>query len=97
MFKKVHRWSPEHVADSRTVWLNVHGVPLHVWDEPLFKNLGSLFGVFVDFDEDTICRNRLDFARLQVSTVRKGLIDEMVNLKVMGAVFFLWVVEVGGG
>jgi len=97
MFKKVVRWSPQLVAGSRTVWLNVFGIPLHVWDEPLFKKLGELFGVFLDFDEDTIARKRLDYARVQISTDRKGIIDNMVNLTVMGADFILWVVEEGGG
>lgn len=65
--------------------------------EPLFKKLGSLFGVFMDFDDETIERKRLDVARIQVSTVRRGLIDEMVNLKVMRAAFQLWVMEEYGG
>jgi hypothetical protein len=97
MFKSVRRWSPQLVAESRMVLLNVHGIPLHVWDEPLFKKIGDLFGKFVDFDEDTIGRFRLDVARIRVSMVRKGLVDEILKLKVMGAVFSLWVVEEGGG
>jgi hypothetical protein len=50
-------------------------------------------GFFLDFDETTIERKSLDFARIQISTSRKGLIDETVRLRVMGAVFELWVVE----
>jgi len=75
----------------------VTGIPLHVWDEPLFKKIGSLFGVFVDFDKDTIARNRLDMVRIRISTARKGIIDEIVKIRVMGAEFMLWVVEEGGG
>jgi hypothetical protein len=97
LFKSVSKWSPQLVAGSRLVWLHVHGIPLHVWDEPLFKRIGSLFGSFIDFDEGTIGRQRFDVARIQVCTARKGLIDEVLNLKVMGAVFGLWVVEEGGG
>jgi hypothetical protein len=85
------------VADSREVWINVYGIPLHVWDEPLFKKIGSLFGTFIDFDEDTIERRRLDVARIKVSTKRRGLVDEVLNIKVMGVVFRLWVVEERGG
>lgn len=79
------------------VWLHVHGIPLHVWDEPLFKKIDSLFGVFLDFDDYTIGRKRLDVAMIQVSSKRRGVIDEHLNLKVMGMDFCLWVVEVGGG
>jgi len=97
MFKGVKIWSPQLVFDSRMVWINVYDIPLHVWDEPLFKKIGDLFGKFVDFDEDTIGRNKLDVARIKVETMRNGLVDDLLNLKVMGAVFSLWVVEEGGG
>jgi len=85
------------VADNRVVWLLVHGVPLHVWDEPLFKKVGSLFGKFLNFDDDTISRRRLDVARIQVSSKRKGVINDQLNLKVVGVDFCLWVVEEDGG
>jgi hypothetical protein len=97
MFKSVRCWSPQLVAKSRMVWLNVHGIPLHVWDEPIFKKIGDLFGKFIDFDEDTIGRRRLDVARIRVSIVRKGLVDEILKIKVVGTIFSLWVVEEGGG
>lgn len=69
MFKCVKRWSPQVVADTRMVWINVHEIPLHMWDEPLFKMTGDLFGKFVDFDGDTIGRNMLDVARIKVETM----------------------------
>ena len=59
-FKRAKRWSPERFVFSRKVWLNVFGIPLHAWDEPLFKLLRSKFGAFLDFDEATINRKRLD-------------------------------------
>ena len=97
MFKRVRRWFSNMVASNRLVWLNVHGIPLHVWDESLFKKLGSLFGVFDDFDEETIGRKSFEVARIQVSTSRKVIIDEEVKIRVMGVEFALWVVEKGGG
>ena len=91
MSSKVVVWSSSTslVVSSRVVWLQVYGIPMHVWDEPLFKELGNLFGVFVDFDEETISRNHLDFGRIKVSTTRMGLIDEQVRISVVGAVFCL--------
>jgi len=97
LFCKVSKWSSNLVASKRFIWLKVYRIPMHVWDEPLFKRLGSLFGTFVDFDEATISRKRLDFARILVSTERKRLVDEMVNISVMGAVYSLWVVKELGG
>jgi hypothetical protein len=93
IFKEVKRWSPQLVAKRRQTWIHMHGIPLHVWDEHLFKTVGARFGVFIDFDEATIERKRLDFARIQISTLRKGLIEERVRIRVVGADYELWVVE----
>jgi len=46
-FKGVKKWYPEWVVVKMIVWLNVFGIPLYVWDEPLFKLLGSKYGVFL--------------------------------------------------
>jgi len=99
LFKSVRKWSPQMVAKKRRVWLNVYGIPLHVWDEGLFELLGASFGDFLDFDENTIGRRRLDMARIFVTTSRRGFIDQEFQIKVMGVVFKLWVVEekYGGG
>lgn len=94
-FKEVRRWSPQRVAKRRRVWLKVFRIPLHVWDEPLFKLLGSKFGTFEDFDEDTVGAKRLDVGRILVATPRMGLIDEHISISVVGAVYTLWVVEEG--
>jgi len=97
MFKRVRRWYPNMVEASRVVWLSVYGIPLHVWDEPFFKKLCSLFGRFDDFDEETIGRKSFEVARIRVSTARKAIIDEEVKIRMMGAEFVLWVVEDGRG
>ena len=94
-FKSVSKWSPKKFDVRRSVLLNVLGIPLHAWDELVFKLLGSIYGVFLHFDEETIARKRLDVARIKVNTDRLGIIDDKISLKVMGAEFCLWVVEEG--
>ena len=73
--------------------MRVTSLPLHVWEEENFQQLGAMFGVFLDFDEETISFRRLDFTRIQVSTSRMGFISEQLRLEVMGAGFDVWVVE----
>lgn len=94
-FKDVQRWLPQRVAKGRRVWLRIAGIPLHVWDEPFFKLLASRFGVFLDFDEDTVVVRHLDLARILDRTQRMHVINEQVNISVMRTVFQLWVVEEG--
>jgi hypothetical protein len=38
----------------------------------------------------------LEVAQIRVLTTRRGFINEVMNIKVVGAVFKLWVVEEGG-
>lgn len=69
------------------------GIPLHIWDEPFFKILGSKFRTFHDFDEDTVMANRLDYVRILVSSTKMNFIDEQMRLQVMGVEYSLRVVE----
>lgn len=71
-FKSVKEWRLNMVARQRTVWLKIFGIPLCVWEEETFKGLGSLFGVFLDFDEATISRRRFDWARIKVVPMRNS-------------------------
>lgn len=64
LFSEVHRWSPNHVTKFRKVWLRVSGLPLHVWDEKNFELLRNFFGIFLDFDQETVGFTQLDFARI---------------------------------
>lgn len=64
------------VVKNRKVWLRVTGLPLHVWEEENFQQLGAIFGVFLGFDEEIIGFRRLDFARIHLSTSRMGFISE---------------------
>ena len=95
MFKEVTKWSPKSVVLKRRVWLKFSDVSTHVWEEESFKVLGSCFGKFVDFDEDTVSMKRIDVARILVSTTRMDWINESLTIHVIGATFVLWVVEEG--
>jgi len=92
-FSEVLPWTPNLVASSRRVWVHIRGIPLHVWHEKNFKKVGGLFGTFLDFDDETVCRRRLDVANILISTKRMGRIDQWVSFKVMRALFKAWMVE----
>ncbi|MCH82424.1 hypothetical protein A2U01_0003230 [Trifolium medium] len=51
------------------------------------------FGVFLDFDEATVAKLRLDVAIVKLRTVRRGMIDTVLQLSVMGVSYDVWVVE----
>jgi hypothetical protein len=92
-FLKVIPWRPRLVSECRETWIQVFGIPLHAWEEGTFKMVAGRFGVFLDFDEATASKQRLDVARIKLRTVWRGLIDTVLQLKVMGELFDVWVVE----
>lgn len=81
------------VAKRRRVRFKLLGVPLHVWEERCFKDIGNFIGEFIDFDMVTAERKRLDVVRLLISTKQFGFINKKVNLMVIGAMVEVWVVE----
>jgi len=92
-FLKIQKWLPHHTGIRRRTGVKLYGVPLHIWEEAIFKKIGERLGEFLDFDVDTAERKRFDVARILISTYRWGFIDDWVRVEVMGAVYNIWVVE----
>jgi hypothetical protein len=92
-FTKIIPWKPNLLSECREIWIQVYGIPLHVWDEGSFKMIAGRFGVFLDFDEATVAKQRLDVARVKLRTVRRGMIDTVLQLCVQGVLYDVWVVE----
>jgi hypothetical protein len=77
------------IAVQREVWIQVFGIPLHIWGDNLFKLIGNKLGVFVDYDEETATMARFDVARLKILTAVWASIDETVKVEVEGVCFNL--------
>jgi hypothetical protein len=92
-FLKIIPWKPNILSESRDIWIQIYGLPLHAWEEGSFKMVAGRFGVFLDFDEVTVAKRRLDVARVKLRTVRRGMIDTVLQLMVLGVVYDVWVVE----
>ncbi|KAK2384354.1 putative serine/arginine-rich splicing factor protein [Trifolium repens] len=46
----IKRWTPNLVSSKREVWVNMFGIPLHVWGETTFRALANRCGSFVTTD-----------------------------------------------
>jgi hypothetical protein len=66
-FRSILEWSLDLFSDRRAVWLRCRGIPLHAWDEQLFRMIVDSFGSFIDLDPSTVNRSKLDFARVKIS------------------------------
>jgi hypothetical protein len=92
-FSELKPWVPGIVAKQMEIWVQVLGIPLHIWGDEFFKQLGAKFGVFLDYDDATASRRRLDVARLKILTDIWTVIDAAVKVEVDSVIFEVWVVE----
>jgi hypothetical protein len=81
-FEKIIPWPPQILSESRDIWIQIFGIPLHAWEENSFKSIAIRFDVFLDFDEATIGKQLLDVARVKLRTVRRGMIDTVLQIVV---------------
>ncbi|GAU30796.1 hypothetical protein TSUD_355220 [Trifolium subterraneum] len=92
-FSEVKPWEPGLVAKQRETWVQVVGIPLHIWGEDFFKLVGAKLGEFLDFDEETVNMASFDIARLKIRTKTLTSIDSEFNVEVEGMVFQIGVME----
>jgi hypothetical protein len=92
-FSEIKPWNPGLTAAQREVWVQIYGISVHIWGDDLFKLVGKRFGVFLDYDEETVRMKRLDVARIKILTTVWASIDVVLKVEVEGLFFDLWVVE----
>jgi hypothetical protein len=95
-FSALKPWNPGLLATHRETWIQVYGIPLHIWGENLFKLIGNRLGVFLDFDMETARMSRFDLARIKILTGTWACIDTVLKVEVEGASFNLWLVDERG-
>ncbi|GJX62020.1 RNA-directed DNA polymerase, eukaryota [Tanacetum coccineum] len=44
----------DFVSDGRVVWVDIEGIPLHVWSRDTFMKIGSKWGVTMDIEENLV-------------------------------------------
>jgi hypothetical protein len=94
-FRSILEWSYDLFMDRREVWLRCRGVPLHAWDESLFRQIADRFGSFIEVDPYTANRSKLDIPRVKISLSKMESIDSVISILVMGKTYQVWVVEEG--
>jgi hypothetical protein len=92
----INRWTPNMVYSKRELWVNMRGIPLHVWGEATFRVIANRCGRFLTIDSGTKNRSRLDVARVKIEAPLLGSIDYSFKLVVQGAFYWVRVVEEGG-
>jgi hypothetical protein len=52
-----------------------YGIPLHAWGTATFRTLVKNCGTFLEVDDETLTKKRLDVARVKIEAPLGGRID----------------------
>ncbi|KAK1573084.1 hypothetical protein Q3G72_006436 [Acer saccharum] len=63
-FSSVGNWSPAVTPQSRLVWVDFWGIPLHYWHEDFLTRLGWAMGKPLLIENDSLGRKRVDRGRV---------------------------------
>jgi hypothetical protein len=92
-FKEIRPWSPKEIDRDRNVWLRIHGIPAHAWNDLFFSQISKLWGFFVNVDDATMEKLSMDVARIMIRTSCQQVIDEFIDVKVNDDFYHLRVLE----
>ncbi|GJS49220.1 RNA-directed DNA polymerase, eukaryota [Tanacetum coccineum] len=53
-FNVIQAAKHDFVSDERVVWVDIEGIPLHVWSRDTFMKIGSKWGVTIDIEENLV-------------------------------------------
>jgi len=72
VFSSVKPWSPEFVVDHKCVWMRCYGLPISLWNMDDFARAVGDEATLVSVDDATLSWDNLEFARVQVRTLRSS-------------------------
>ncbi|GFZ02647.1 hypothetical protein Acr_15g0012550 [Actinidia rufa] len=78
---------------SRLVWLNCHGIPLHLWHYQTFSEIGKIWGDVIMLAKDTIKNLSFAVGKVLISTTVMESINKTVELDNNGSLSQIRVME----
>lgn len=76
----------ELVNRSKSTWVRIVGLPLHLWSQKIFKIIGEYCGGRIETEEETTLRNHVKWARVKVCGDRSNIPKE-VKIKNGGVLY----------
>ena len=89
-FEEITLWSPEETCQTRRVWIECWGLPIHGWSETNLSKIGEVWGKVVKVDMDM---EDLSYARVLVDIALFPLIKRWVCFTLDGTVYDVYVKE----
>lgn len=92
-FEQVKPWDGESAQLERFVWIRCAGMPLNAWAVSTFKDIGNLWGHFIEVDQDTQRGTSFELARILIATENQKHIEGEVELVVAGVKYLVKIEE----
>ena len=67
-FDELRIWANEEVCQTRRVWLEYFGMPLHAWSIENLRKIAELWGTVIYFDEQTLKQPSFNSAKILMDT-----------------------------
>ncbi|KAL4388647.1 hypothetical protein GQ457_09G025200 [Hibiscus cannabinus] len=75
-FTKIEGWKPGVQIGSRSVWLSVVGIPIHLWSEGTFYSIAQVWGSLIRVEDATAEPQSFEHARFLIETSCVDRIEE---------------------
>ncbi|KAI8572834.1 hypothetical protein RHMOL_Rhmol01G0231200 [Rhododendron molle] len=82
--RKVKPWNGDQAKDERLVWIACYGMPLNAWNMPAFRSIGSIWGHFLEVDEETLKEVSFDKGKVLIATENTSKISDKIQFIVDG-------------
>nr|XP_009767248.1 PREDICTED: uncharacterized protein LOC104218449 [Nicotiana sylvestris] len=73
---------------EETCWIRAMGIPLHLWSQKIFKEIGDICGGWLATEEETDLKNHLKWARIKIAGDGRKTPNE-VGIERDGIKFFI--------
>ncbi|KAK8708209.1 hypothetical protein V6N13_059253 [Hibiscus sabdariffa] len=95
IFCKIDVWSEKLKNPSRATWIEVRGLPLHVWNGYTLKRIAAFWGEFEAWGENLNRTIDAERTTILITTNHQGRIDELVEIEVGSEIHEVFVRELG--
>ncbi|KAJ0752884.1 putative RNA recognition motif domain, nucleotide-binding alpha-beta plait domain superfamily [Helianthus annuus] len=92
-FSKLEASKGQSLSLERVAWLNIHGIPLHLLEADVFKQVGVQFGKVLHVPDGIEEDQDLSLVRVGVLAGEAQRINEVVSLNGKNRFFRVWVEE----
>lgn len=94
-FVWIQPWDKEKELSrpARMVWLNIEGVPLHVWNSQVFHDIAKEWGDVLEIEDLTTTKDQVCIGRVCIVSQTRQVISECINLVVDEESFRVRVLE----